>query len=251
MDVWNGYGKCFGLDELKKGNTSQLKPLWVSSALDRCLEIISNDSFPCLFGIKAVKTDTVRVVFASEARASENLAEGILQYLSAISGSGIKLRIQRPLLVIFEKDDFSSLAEEQRYGWSILQSLHESDSSPWPSNIAKEVTDPNWSFCFDNVPLFVNMSFPKHKIMRSRNLGERIVFVINPRENFDFVAPGATLSGRRIRARIRARSIDYNKGVETAALGAYGDQGSLEIKQYQLEELGSLSYSNCPFNMKL
>lgn len=41
------------------------------------------------------------------------------------------------------------------------------------------------------------MSFKHHYDLKSRNLGKNLTFIINPRENFDFVASGK--KGTKIR----------------------------------------------------
>ena len=48
--------------------------------------------------------------------------------------------------------------------------------------VARDPRDPAWAFCLAGTPLFLNMSFPGHRQMKSRNLGRYITFVINLRE---------------------------------------------------------------------
>lgn len=52
-----------------------------------------------------------------------------------------------------------------------------------------------WSFCFNEVELFFNISCPHHQIFKNRNLGDFITFIVNPRENFDYVANGNKKQG--------------------------------------------------------
>lgn len=56
---------------------------------------------------------------------------------------------------------------------------------------------------------FFNVSCPHHKILKNRNLGDFITFVINPRENFDYVAPKNSEKGRKIRKTIRDRVVKF------------------------------------------
>jgi FPC/CPF motif-containing protein YcgG len=100
------------------------------------------------------------------------------------------------------------------------------------------------------MPLFINMSFPAHRQMKSRNLGNAIVFVINPRESFDEVASAQTESGKRIRERIRERVRHYNAGAVPDTLGFFGQEDNFEWKQYQLQEPGSLDLARCPFHTR-
>ena len=86
--------------------------------------------------------------------------------------------------------------------------------------------------------------------MQSRNLGKQVTFVINPRENFDHVAGADSVSGIKIRERIRGRVKQFNDGLSPPTLGFYGDEDSLEWRQYQLEEPGGLYASVCPLKIR-
>ncbi|WP_218883679.1 YqcI/YcgG family protein [Burkholderia guangdongensis] len=111
------------------------------------------------------------------------------------------------------------------------------------------VVDKNheWSFCFNGIQLFVNISSADHKILRSRNLGRHLTLVINPRENFDAVASVHTRSGRLVRERIRSRIAEFNGGLLPPELGFYGDADNREWQQYQLHEEGIEKPARCPF----
>lgn len=150
--------------------------------------------------------------------------------------------------MFLETEPDSTLAEQQALAWSVLQQVHELDPQPWPRTLPTDPHDSGWSFCFAGMALFINMNFPAHRQMKSRNLGAHIAFVINPRESFDEVASAATESGRRIRARIRERVRHYNDGVVPDTLGFFGQEDNFEWRQYQLREPGSLNPSRCPFH---
>lgn len=224
---------------------------WMQVALNAFELTVKRDNFPCLFARKSVINDSIEKVFVSEKQSRVDLIAGVRHYIEHAAAWTIKQRVGKPLVIFFEKNDFTSLAEEQAYAWYLLQQLHDEDTQPWPDAVATDMHSEQWSFCFMGMPLFINMSFPSHRLMKSRNLGPHIVFVINPRENFDHVAAGDSLSGQRIRARIRARAEAYNEGLLSLSLGVFGEPGSLEFKQYQLQEHGSLTHEQCPFHMNL
>ena len=76
--------------------------------------------------------------------------------------------------------------------------MHDNDTQPYPSHIPLDTDSPQWCFCFQDIELFINVSCPHHDMYKNRNLGAYIAFVINPRENFDFVASGSKKSGIRV-----------------------------------------------------
>lgn len=81
---------------------------------------------------------------------------------------------------------------------------------------------------------------------KNRNLCAYIAFVINPRENFDFVASGSKKSGIKGRERIRKRVKDYNNGSIPKELGFFGDEDNRECRQYTLQEEREI-FKVCPF----
>ncbi|WP_367085511.1 YqcI/YcgG family protein [Pseudomonas sp. HOU2] len=247
------HGRCFNkLDWLENLQVYEsLKTTWVTSALDVFESVVRQASFPCLFGMKAVKSSNIELLFVSKESDVTDFMTGLASYLKKVNAWPLKCRVGKPLIVLLENNGFDSLEQEQLYAWDLLQRLHNQDPGPWPREISADLSSEKWSFSFMGIPLFVNMNFPRHRLMKSRNLGTHIVFVINPRENFDQVAAGNSLSGQRIRARIRSRSDAYNGGVYSRTLGVFGDPGNFEIKQYQLEEPGSLSHERCPFRMNI
>lgn len=91
------------------------------------------------------------------------------------------------------------------------------------------------------------MSTNEHNALKSRNLGHDLIFVINPRENFDVVASIETKSGQLIRHKIRMRVVSFNNSPISDNFGFYGDNENLEWKQYQLKEDGIERPDQCPF----
>ncbi|AIN59179.1 YqcI/YcgG family protein [Pseudomonas soli] len=247
--MFTGYGICYRLDALELADEHvQNRHHWTHKTIEHFKETLANPDFPCLFGRKAVTARTCHIVFARAARLAEDIAGGLADYIATITPIPLKQRIGNPLLVFLETAADSSLEAQQTLAWDVLREVHARDTLPWPEEIPQDPHDARWSFCFAGMPLFINMSFPAHRLMKSRNLGPHIAFVINPRESFDEVASAGTESGQRIRARIRERVRHYNDGVMPETLGFFGQDDNFEWKQYQLQEPGAPSPPRCPFH---
>lgn len=247
--MFTGYGNCYRLDALELAtehvrNTQH----WTYKTIQHFRGILASPDFPCLFGRKAVASETCHILFARAEQLADDIAQGLADYVRTIAPVPLKQRIGSPLVVFLETPGDYTLAEQQALAWKVLRGVHARDPHPWPQAIPTDPDDNGWSFCYAGMPLFINMNFPGHRQMKSRNLGPHITFVINPRENFDEVANASTESGKRIRARIRERVAHYNDGVMPDTLGAFGDADNYEWKQYQLQEAGSLNPSRCPFH---
>lgn len=239
-------GKIYVRHELEDGNA--LFAPWQRQAIDDFADRISDEAFPCLFGRKAWKTDTVRFLFAECGPGhdcSQALA-GLLEYTDFIREVDVSERLLAPLAIFIESSQLADVPLHQ-LGWDILNWLHARDPAPWPYGVATAPDDPEWCFCFNGVQLFVNMSTPDHMALRSRNLGQFLTLIINAREIFDVVACAESRSGRLVRENIRRRVAAYNGGAVPQELGFYGDPDNREWLQYQLEEHGLKRPAECPF----
>ncbi len=223
---------------------------WMVRALSCFESSVNNNEFPCLFGKKVIKLKKFFLFFSSISRPMDDLVSAFNEYTDFVKRVPVRERIYSPFVVFLEKNTFSTLKDEHQYGWSILQMLHDKDKSSWPLDVPKDTENEKWSFCFNGLPLFVNISCPQHKLMKSRNLGDYVVLVINPRENFDEVASLSSKGGRSVRETIRNRIKMYNDGVVPSTLGVYGEKGNYEWRQYQLEEPGGLELKECPLHIR-
>lgn len=210
---------------------------------------LSDRDFPCLFARHAWKSETLLFGLIGE----ENTTADLVAVMKSLTIRTRQLpeaeRLYSPLLMIFERRGLNSFEAAQKFGWQQLQALHDHDTHDWPSHIPLNPDDSAWSFCFGGTEFFFNISCPGHNQLRSRNLGKRAVFVVNPRAHFDILASQNDPKGIKIRENIRTRVCNYNNGYVPFELGFYGDEGSLEWKQYQLSEPGSLNPSRCPLHI--
>lgn len=211
-------------------------------------ERLNDNEFPCLFGRKAWKAGSIRFLFCEQKNIGsyEDFYTGPSEYTFFVKNVSVENRLFAPLVVFFDILYTQKLKQQHPVAWDALNWVCRRNPVPWPENIPQDPDASDWSFCFDGVPLFINISTVDHKVLRSRNLGHNLVLVINPRENFDFVASVHTKSGRLIRKRIRSRIASYNNGVIPIELGFYGEDNNLEWQQYQLDEDGLDKPSRCP-----
>lgn len=207
--------------------------------------------FPCLFSKSAWNAKSIKFIFCDrhEEHNYTDFLNGMVQYSEYIKITPLKKRVFSPLVVFFSPDFYKNKTQHE-VGWEALKWVHLHDTYPWPSDIPYEPESAAWTFCFNEIQYFINMSSKDHSILRNRNLGAQLTFVINARENFDAVANGKTKSGRQIREQIRLRVINYNGGVFPSELGFYGEGESLEWKQYQLSERHLVRPLQCPFKNK-
>ncbi|MFE4257330.1 YqcI/YcgG family protein [Streptomyces sp. NPDC056883] len=222
---------------------------WHRDALREVASRLEDPGFPCVFSKNALRKQLLRFVFVENGDAGgiRHLAQGLKEYVELSREWDGKLDTAYPLVVVFSAGAVEGRRTEDHhaFGWKVLQGLHEIDSAPWPADVDRDPSSPGWSMCFDGMPLFCNMSSPAHRKRRSRNLGERFVMVVNPRERFDVFA-GDTPSGRKVRANIRGRIDRYDEIPHAPQLGSYG-AGALEWFQYGLDDENAEQTDSCPF----
>lgn len=222
---------------------------WKKKAMRQLSARLEDKAFPCLFGRKAWKDQSAHFAFCDVADNDySEFLKGLVNYTNFVKSTAMEDRLLSPLIVFFNSNGHS--LHQHELGWRALNWVHRRDPKAWPAQVPAEPDNAEWTFCFNDVSLFVNMSSSNHKILQSRNLGDYLTFIINPRENFDAVASSETKSGRKVREQIRNRVAHYNNGYVPSELGFFGDQDNLEWKQYQLAEEGLEQPKSCPFKPK-
>ncbi|HFC8543718.1 YqcI/YcgG family protein [Neisseria weaveri] len=232
---------------LAKVNSEQL---WISETYAQFCSLLSSPEFPCPFGRKSFLSKGLFIIFYEKHKEVSVLKKALDEYIAFVKSTEVHQRLYNPLIIFFEHSGFHNIQEEHQFCWDILQQLHELDTSTWPKNIPYDANNSSWSYCYGGIELFINMSCPHHQHMKSRYLGEKIVFVVNPRMNFDVVASSKTTKGKIIRERIRERVSNYNQGYVPDELGFFGDENNYEWKRYQLLEPDEKRPQKCPFKAK-
>ncbi|CAM1343522.1 YqcI/YcgG family protein [Tenacibaculum amylolyticum] len=224
---------------------------WQMQAYTNFIAIIEKVNFPCLFAKSSLKNNRQHFIFLNNLEEKElaRLNRIIPLYVKKIRMSRLQKEFIQPLLVIVKPTYNGTLEEHRSQGWEILQYLHEHDSEAWPEDIPKDPTNKYWSFCHSGEQLFVNISSPYHQECHSRNLGQSLILAINPRKNFDKVAPKNTV-GFRVRKRIQERSRVYDGRDEATPVAFYGDDNHLEWSMYALPEKKAPLTKTCPFKHK-
>ncbi|WJV62685.1 YqcI/YcgG family protein [Pectobacteriaceae bacterium C52] len=228
----------------------QMQEDWSIKAYSEFNNILNNGHFPCLFGRHAFKNTSLIFTFVTQQNPQSDLINSMMNYTKFVRDVPVKQRLYSPLVLFFEKQDFQCLAQEHAFAWSQLQMIHDNDPANWPDNIPSEPDNHLWSFCFNGIELFINISCPHHLKLKSRNLGNHIVFIINPRKNFDILASNQDEKGIKVRERIRNRVCNYNNGIVPDELGFFGSSHNYEWRQYQLNEPGDTVLQRCPLVIK-
>ncbi len=228
-------------------------PPWAGRVYAECRTKLLDPRFPCYFGTNAFNRGTLRFEFAASPScpgALRQVSESLREYLSIVRGRTDEEALLTVFILFFKpEDEVLSLEAYHRQAWGILQFLHDHDAAPWPLDVPKDPDDSMWSFCYDSVPIFVNINSPAHCARQSRNLTSGLTLVLQPREAFDIVA-GRTPKGEQIRKVIRERLQNYDGVGPAPELGNYGTPGSLEWRQYGLTDDNGPSPSQCPMKMK-
>lgn len=221
------------------------------AAFNELKEVLADVAFPCLFGRRAWRDKTNRFLFCDriEEGGLEHFRRGVSEYTEFVKRTDIKDRLFSPL-VVFVDGLPGSQQEHHAVAWALLQYLLDTDKASWPERIPADPDDPLWTFCFNDVQLFFNISTPVHQVLNSRRLSSCLTLVINPRENFDVVANSREKSGQLIRKKIRERVLEYNQGFVPPELGFFGDHDNFEWKQFQLGEPTVPAPAQCPLRMK-
>ena len=239
-------GTVYLMDEVMTASAALTS--WQDFAIKDLSSRLDDARFPCLFALKAWKKGSIRFAFAGNdgAGLQQNALAALTDYTNFVHAVPQYDRLLCPLLLFFKitNNEYRPLYE---LGWEILNRLHEKDPASWPGDVPLSPDTPEWSFCFNGIQLFINMSSPEHVVLKSRKLGRYLVFVINPRENFDRVASQETRSGRLVRQNIRNRVELYNGVAAPADLGFFGSKDNREWRQYHLVEPGLDGSSVCPF----
>jgi FPC/CPF motif-containing protein YcgG len=222
---------------------------WAHDSLREFSGILEGQpGFPCNFARAAFRKKQLYYMFCGTRADPLELARmraGLLQYLDDISGlTGIEESMHALIILMKPQDKSTSVVEDHRTAWHIMQDWVDHDPAEWPADIPTDPNQPYWSLCFNGVPLFVNVSSPAHVRRRSRNLGRSLVLVTQPRAGFDLVA-GPTPEGNGVRERIRAAMERYDGMPAPDVLGHY-HLGDLEWNQYALTETNEEKLTGCP-----
>jgi FPC/CPF motif-containing protein YcgG len=200
---------------------------------------ILSDGFPCTFVKGAVNKRTIycaSVNPADEACAADSHAL-IGQYLELVSRCPTEAEAAMTVLLLNVEVAADANADTVRnIAWTFLRGLHDLDISTggvWPESVPTDIDDADWAYCLHGVRLFVNVTSSALTLRHSRDLGLKLVLVIQPTDGLHFIAPLDAM-GDRIRDRIRARIDAYDEIPRSPALNNAGAEGNSDWRQFWL-----------------
>ncbi len=233
-------------DQRKAGHLSP----WGAQAYTAFCEKIADPAFPCTFGTIALKKRKICFVFIEESDPSarlEGLVEALTAYAAFITATPLVSAVMQPLAILMPPPSgWTTLDDYFYHSWRLLEAVHRRDPQPWPSRIPEEPEAQGWSFCFNGVPLFVNVKTPLHERRRSRKMPGCYLWLVQAREGFDLVA-GNTPQGHAARHRIREKLAAYDDLPIYPALGFHNDPDNRDWKEYFIPETNAPITTVCPF----
>lgn len=222
---------------------------WRRRAADRLVGTLGSrtEPFPCIFGVDALRKGGLRFLFVDAADSDQGaatLAAGLRQFVATFP-----LLPKRSSLVSFlDVPAYGTVEAYQEAFWRTLSRLHRVDDAQWPADIATDPDDPWWEFSFAGMPMFVVCATAAHGARRSR-AADGMMITFQPRPVFDGLEP-QTRAGRQARAVVRGRLATYDTVPPHPALGAYGDPGYREWRQYFLPDAADPSPARCPLDTR-
>jgi FPC/CPF motif-containing protein YcgG len=205
----------------------------------------SHEPFPCTFAVAAAKKEYLRFGFIENLHNNDTwwpLLDILSDYLKVYQ----KISRDTSLVIFFPPGEkILNMAEYYQKFWEILQFLHDNDTEEWPASVPCQVDDEWWEFSFGGVPIFAVCSTPVHDRRKSRS-GPTFLITFQPRwvfEGLEADTPRGATARRVIRERLRV----YDDVEPSPELGAYGNTGNREWKQYFLPDENQGPSPRCPF----
>jgi FPC/CPF motif-containing protein YcgG len=217
-------------------------PDYFRKALHNFCDNVSDRSYPCHFGRRALKQRELFVTYADQARLPE-LGSALSAFLDHVRPTPDRRQV---LACFVEPGAEQSHDDYAATFWFILQWLHCHDPRPWPAEVPRDPHDPDWEFSFAGTAMFVFAAAPTHRVRRSRNLSDCLILLFQPRNVFIGIE-GGTRAGKEARRRIRASLAEWDHASAHPSMGDYGDPSNFEWRQYVIPDDQSEIYDTCPF----
>ncbi len=222
-------------------------PHWLNKAYHDWTSTVSDNQFPCHFGIKAERDGHLRYTYCENHNFTE-LPQTLSEFL--------KLSKENPsirhALVLFVQPESHNLNYEyyNAYFWNILSYLHKRDVKDWPSDIPIDPHHPEWEFVYNEEPIFVSGNAPFYQNRLTRNLGDCLVMIFQPRRIFSdlsFTTPHGRKAIEVIKRKVeKIENMPYHPD-----LGGYEDPTKREWKQYLITDDSNSIKGSCPMRETL
>ncbi|TDL30745.1 YqcI/YcgG family protein [Jeotgalibacillus sp. S-D1] len=221
-------------------------PDWLIQEYKTFEETVTDDTFPCYFGMKGQKKGELRYAYISQEDWT-NLPKALEEFL-ALFNEATKIKHGFFLFVEpFEKE--GTLDDYQKQFWAILQYLHEQDQKEWPTDHPKDPEHFLWDFHFNGEPIFVFGNAPAYKQRKTRNLGNSLILGFQPRTIFQGLE-GTQKGGVMSREKVRERVEKWDQLPKHPDISHYGDPTHNEWKQFFIGDDIEPIKGKCPFMHK-
>jgi FPC/CPF motif-containing protein YcgG len=219
------------------------QPWWEQSAA-RLVRDVGSAGYPCHFGRVALARDELFATFFDEP--GPELAWSLREFLDLSRPAPER----RMVLAAFRRPAGARPHTwYEKEFWRTLQDLHDRDEVAWPADIPTSPAHPSWEFSFGGVPMFAFSAAPTHDRRRSRNLGDGLVVLFQPRTVFADVM-GGTPGGIKARRTIRRRLAEWDTTAAHRDLGDYGDPSNFEWRQYFIADDDTRMRERCPLRLR-
>lgn len=222
-------------------------PIWVSEEFGNFSNVVLDPSFPCYFGLTALKKNELRYSF---------LSHDDWNHLPQTMCSFLELMNERPVVrrgfFLFVEPEYEerSLEYYRSYFWKVLQYLHEADEQPWPERIPGNPDHYLWEFSFGGEPMFAFGNAPAYEQRKTRHLGNSLIIGFQPRIIFDGLE-GDRPKGAYSRQMVRERVEKWDQLPKHPNISHYGDPEHREWKQYFIGDDIQPITGKCPFHHKI
>lgn len=217
-------------------------PGWLRTEYRNWVKIVGSSKFPCHFGVAAEKAGHLRYTYLENHDFTH-----LPQTLSAFLQLSKTHPNNRHALVLFIQPDaqmFDYLYCYQ-YFWNILQYLHQHDEKKWPADIPTNPEDPFWEFVYNEEPMFISLNGPCYKQRITRNLGNSLILIFQPRRIFSDISY-TSVKGKKTIQMIRSKVEAIENIPFHPDLGSYEDPQKREWKQYAITDDLTPTKGICP-----
>ncbi|WP_240376873.1 YqcI/YcgG family protein [Bacillus piscicola] len=222
-------------------------PDWVVKEYSTFHDVVTNETFPCFFGMAAEKKGELRYSYISHEDWSH--LPHTLEDFNSLFGEDQPLIRHGFFLFVEPEEEEKSIPYYRQYFWNILQYLHDHDTKPWAEGYPRDPDHHLWAFSFAGEPFFAFGNAPAYKQRKTRDLGNSLVIGFQPRRIFEGLE-GTSKGGAMSREKVRERVEKWDKIPKHPNISHYGDTEHREWKQYFIGDDTEPIEGKCPFHPK-
>jgi uncharacterized protein len=213
-----------------------------------CTKVSAPDpQYPCHFATRG-QLDGQNWFTALEAGADSR--DGVAELAQAINDFQRRAwtgpKRQSLIAFIGPPEPVADFDREYRRFWNLLSGLAAADERPWPDAQPRDVTDPQWQFCFAGEAWFTFCCSPVYRNRRSRNLGPCMAVIFQVRRVFEGLS-GSSPAGQAAKQQVRRQLAGYDTVPAHPHLGDEQHSSSFKWRQYMVpDDQRVLSPEACP-----